>query len=86
MKITSRILQVFCDDYFEDRFASITSAKNFNFLTGVVSKIFAIKNAFATNHNSSQYDCYRLNEIFTIKKSIFAYAGLEKVTYCITLS
>ena len=40
MKITSRILQFFCYDYFEDLLASITFAKNFGFLAGVVSKIF----------------------------------------------
>ena len=31
--------------------ASITLAKNFGFLAGVVSKIIAHQNTFATNHN-----------------------------------
>ena len=53
MKITSRILQFFCYDYFENLLASITFAKNFDFLPGVVSKIFAYKNTFATNHNGN---------------------------------
>ena len=51
MKTTSRILQFFCYDYFEDLSASIILAKNFGFLAGVVFKIFAIKNALATKHN-----------------------------------
>ena len=42
---TSKILQVFCYDYFEDLLAPVTFAKNFDFLAGVVSKIFAIENA-----------------------------------------
>ena len=50
MKITSRILQLFCYEYFEDLLASITLAKNFGFLAAVVSKIIADKNTFATNH------------------------------------
>ena len=54
MKITSRILQLFCYDYFEDRLAPITFAKNFGFLASVVSKIFGIKNTFATNHKGNQ--------------------------------
>ena len=53
MKITSRILQFFCYDYFEDLLASITFAKNFAFLASVASKIFANKNTFATNHNGN---------------------------------
>ena len=48
MKTTSRILLFFYDD-FEDLLAPITFAKNFVFLAGVDSKIFAIKNA--TNRN-----------------------------------
>ena len=43
MKITLRILQFFCYDYFEGLLASIIFAKNFGFLAGVVSKIFANK-------------------------------------------
>ena len=35
---TYRILQFFCDDYFENFLAPITFAKNFSFLAGVVSK------------------------------------------------
>ena len=54
IKVTSRILQFFCYDYFEDLLASITFAKNFGFLAGVVSKIFANKNTFATNHNGNE--------------------------------
>ena len=73
MKITLRLLQFFYD-YFEDLLALITFAKSFSFLAGVVFKIFVIKNVFQTKHNLNQYDCYILNEIFTIKKSIFAYA------------
>ena len=57
---------------FEDLLASITFAKNFGFLAVVDFKIFAIKNAFATNRNVNRYDCYVLNEILTNKKSIFA--------------
>ena len=50
MKITSKILQFFCYDYFEDLLALISLAKKkFGFLAGVVSKIFAHKNTFATN-------------------------------------
>ena len=52
-KITSRILQLFCYEYFEDLLASITFAKNFGFLAGVVFKIFANKNTFATNHKGN---------------------------------
>ena len=50
MKKTSRILQFFCYEYFEDLLASITFTKNFSLLAGVVSKTFANKNTFATNH------------------------------------
>ena len=53
MKILSKILQLFCCDYFEDLLASITFAKNLGFLAGIVSKIFANKNTFATNHNGN---------------------------------
>ena len=54
MKIMPRILQLFYCDYFEDLLASITFAKEIlAFLTGVVSKIFANKNRFATNHNGN---------------------------------
>ena len=56
MKITSRILQFFCYDYFEDLLALITFTKNFGFIGIVVSKIFAIKNAFVTSHKVNQYD------------------------------
>ena len=45
MKATSRILQFFCYDYFEDVLAPITFAQNFGFLAGVFSKIFATENA-----------------------------------------
>ena len=45
---------IFCYDYFEDLLASITFAKKFGFPTGVVFKIFANKNAFATNHNGNK--------------------------------
>ena len=48
----------FCYDYFEDLLAPTTFAKNFGFLAGVVSKIFVIKNALATN-------CYVTIEIIT---------------------
>ena len=51
MKITSKILQFFCYDYFEDLLASITSAKNFGFVAAVVSKTFAIKNVLEINHS-----------------------------------
>ena len=51
MKTTSRILQFFYYDYFEDLSAPTTFAKNFGFLAGVVSKIFVIKHALATNCN-----------------------------------
>ena len=51
IKITSRILQFFCYDYFKDPLLLITFEKNFGFLAGVVSKTFAVKNVFATNHN-----------------------------------
>ena len=50
MKTTSTILQFFCYDYFEDLFARITFGKNFGFLAGVVSKIFAIENALQTKN------------------------------------
>ena len=46
---------IFCCDYFEDLLASITFAKNFGFLAGVASKIFANKNTFATNHMIAKY-------------------------------
>ena len=72
-EVTLRLLQFFYD-YFEDLLALITFAKSFSFLAGVVFKIFVIKNVFQRKHNLNQYDCYILNEIFTIKKSIFAYA------------
>ena len=45
MKTTSRILQFVCDNYFEVLLAPITFAKNFVFVAGVFSKIFAIENA-----------------------------------------
>ena len=41
----SKILQFFCYDYFQDVLASVTFAKKFGSLAGVVSKIFAIENA-----------------------------------------
>ena len=40
LKTTSKILQFFCYDYFEDLLAPATCAKNFDFLADVVSKIF----------------------------------------------
>ena len=74
-----KILQFFCHDYFEDLLAPITYAKNFGFLADVFSKIFANKNALATNRNVLlQQACNNLAtnrnviiEIITIKKSIF---------------
>ena len=68
---------IFCYDYFEDFLASITFGKNFGFLSGVASKkaysLIKIRlQQTATIINN--YDCEILNEIFTIKKSIFAYA------------
>ena len=45
MKTTSKILQLFCYNQFEELFAIIAFAKKFGFLAGVVFKIFAIKNA-----------------------------------------
>ena len=51
MKTTPRILQFFYCDYFENILATIAFAKNFDFLAVVVSKLFVIKNALATNHN-----------------------------------
>ena len=74
MKITSRNLQFFCYDYFEDLLASITFAKNFGFLAGVVSKIFAEQ----TTTIIINYDCQILNEIFTIEKSIFCLCMIGK--------
>ena len=50
MKTTSRILKFFYD-YFENLLATIIFAKNFDFLTGVVFKVFAIENVLATNRN-----------------------------------
>ena len=50
MKKTSKILQFFCYDYFEDFLASVTFEKYFDFLAGVVSKIFAIENALQSKH------------------------------------
>ena len=41
--------EVFYHDYFEDLLAPITFAKDFGFLAGVASKIFAIENALSTN-------------------------------------
>ena len=69
MKITSRNLQFFCYDYFEDLLTSINFAKNFGFLSGIVSKIFAKQTTTIINN----YDCQilKLNEIFTVKKLIF---------------
>ena len=49
MKKTSKILQFYCNDYFKDLLAPKTFARFFSFLAVVVSKIFAIENAFATN-------------------------------------
>ena len=49
-KATSRILQFFCYDYFEDLWAPMTSAKNFSFLADEVSKTFAIKNALQSKN------------------------------------
>ena len=43
MNTTSRILQFFCYNYFEDLLAPITLAKHFGFPAGVVSKIFVIE-------------------------------------------
>ena len=40
-RTTSRILQFFCNDYFENLLAPI--AKTFRFLAVVVSKIFVLK-------------------------------------------
>ena len=47
---TSKILQFFCYDYFEDLLAPITFAKNFSFLAGVVSKTFATENALQSKN------------------------------------
>ena len=77
MKITSKNLQFFCYDYFEDLLASITFAKNFGFLAGVVSKIFAEQ----TTTIIINYDCLILNEIFTIKKSIFFFLCMIGKSY-----
>ena len=41
--------------YFEDLLASITFAKKFNFLAGIVSKLLAIENAFAAKLPNYQY-------------------------------
>ena len=58
MKITSRILQSFCYDYFEDLLASITFAKNFGFLAGVASKISVLKIRLQqTTTVINNYDC-----------------------------
>ena len=51
MQKVSKILQFYCFDYFKDLLTPITFAKIFGFLAVVVSKIFAIENAFASNHN-----------------------------------
>ena len=58
MKATSRILQFFCYDYFEDVLAPITFAQNFGFLAGVVSKIFATENALQSK-NQFLRDAFR---------------------------
>ena len=51
MKTTSRILQFFCYDYFEDLLAPITFAKNFQLSKWcIVSKIFAIENALQSKN------------------------------------
>ena len=44
MKTTSRILQFFCYNYFDDLLAPTTLAKIFGFFASVVSKIFAVEN------------------------------------------
>ena len=41
----------FCYDYFQDLLASTTFEKNFDFLAGVVSKIFANKNTVEADHD-----------------------------------
>ena len=50
MKTTSKTLDFFCYDCFEDLLAPITFAKNFGFLAGVVSRIFAIENALQSKN------------------------------------
>ena len=50
MKTTPRIFQFFCYDNFVELLAAITCAKNFYFLAGVVSKIFAIESALQPNN------------------------------------
>ena len=65
-----RILQSFCFDYFEDILASITFSKNFGFLAGVVSKIFAIENALQSKYqflrNVCGKSCYLRHLTITI--------------------
>ena len=51
MKRTSKILQIFSYDCFEDGLARITFAKNFGFLAGLVFKMFAIENALQSNNH-----------------------------------
>ena len=43
-------MEFFCYNYFEDLLAPTTFAKTFGFLTGVVSKIFAIENALQSKN------------------------------------
>ena len=50
MMTTTRILQFFCYDYFENLLAPITFAKSFGFLAGVVSKIFAVENSLQSKN------------------------------------
>ena len=50
MRTTSRISQFFCYDFVEDILALVTFAKNFGFLAGAVSKIFAIENALQSKN------------------------------------
>ena len=50
MEATSKILQFFCYNYFEDALAPIVFAQNFGFLAGIVSKIFAIENALQSKN------------------------------------
>ena len=53
MKTTSRqeFCKFFCYDYFEDLLVPITFTKNFGFLAGVVSKMFAIESTLQSKNH-----------------------------------
>ena len=80
-KTTSRILQFLCYGYFEDLLAPKTFAENFGFLAGVVSKIFAIKNALQSKDQFLRSSPHQIKVIYSYHNNC---AQKLRLIYCIS--